>query len=73
MHHTDKYSQRSSIIWPVWLDGWVFAYDLSGFGFEYCFSRLGKLYLLFKKKNYLGKIFLIAATYKKKKFFEEVN
>ena len=21
MHHTDKYSQHSSIIWPVWLNG----------------------------------------------------
>ena len=23
-HRTDKYSQHSSIIWPVWLNGWVF-------------------------------------------------
>ena len=29
MHHTGKYSQYSSIIWPVWLNGWVFAYELS--------------------------------------------
>ena len=34
MHHTDKYSQHSSIIWPVWLNGWVFVYKLSGCGFE---------------------------------------
>ena len=31
MHRTDKYSQHSSIIWPVWLNGWVFVYEPSGF------------------------------------------
>ena len=30
MHIWDKYSQDSSIIWPVWLNGWVFIYKLSG-------------------------------------------
>ena len=34
MHHTDKYSQHSSVIWPVWLNDWVFDYELSGCGFE---------------------------------------
>ena len=34
MHRTDKYSQHSSIIWPAWLNGWVFVYELSGCGFE---------------------------------------
>ena len=34
MHCTDKYSQHSSIIWSVWLNGWVFVYGLSGCGFE---------------------------------------
>ena len=24
IHRTDKYSQPSSIIWPIWLNGWVF-------------------------------------------------
>ena len=33
MHRTDKYSQHSSVIWPVWLNGWVFVYELSGCGF----------------------------------------
>ena len=32
MHWTD--SQHSSIIWPVWLNGRVFVYELSGCGFE---------------------------------------
>ena len=36
MHRTDKYSQHSSIIWPVWPNGWVFVYELSGCGFESC-------------------------------------
>ena len=30
MHHTDKYSQHSLIIWPFWLNGWVYVYELSG-------------------------------------------
>ena len=34
MHHTDKYSQRSSIIWTVWLNGLVFFDKLSDCGFE---------------------------------------
>ena len=33
IHCTDMYSQHSSIIWPVWLNGWVFVYELSGCGF----------------------------------------
>ena len=32
MHRTDKYSQHSSIIWPVWLNVWVFVYELSVVG-----------------------------------------
>ena len=40
MHRTDKYSQHSSIIWPVWLNGWVFVYELSGSGFESRCSHL---------------------------------
>ena len=40
MHHTDKYSQHSSIIWPVWLNGWVFIYKLNDCGFESRCSHL---------------------------------
>ena len=40
MHHTDKYSQHSSIIWPVRLNGWAFGYELSGYGFESRYSHL---------------------------------
>ena len=40
MHCTDKYSQHSSIIWPVWLNDWVFIYELSGCGFESSCSHL---------------------------------
>ena len=36
MHRTDNCSQYSSIIWPVWLNGWVLVYELSGCGFECC-------------------------------------
>ena len=40
MYRTDKYSQHSSIIWPVWLNGWVFVYEPSGCGFESGCSHL---------------------------------
>ena len=32
MHRTNKYTQQSSINWPVWLNGWVFIHKLSGVG-----------------------------------------
>ena len=34
MHHTDKYSEHSWIIWLEWPNGRVFVYELSGTGFE---------------------------------------
>ena len=40
MHRTDKYSEHSSIIWPVWLNGWVFVYELSGCRFDSSCSHL---------------------------------
>ena len=40
MHHTDKCSQHSPIIWPVWLNGWVFLSKLSGFAFMSSCSHL---------------------------------
>ena len=33
-HHTDTYSLCSPLIWPVWLNGRVFVYELSACGFE---------------------------------------
>ena len=40
MHHRDTYCQHSSIIWPVWLIGWVFVYELSCCRFESSCSHL---------------------------------
>ena len=40
MHRTDKYWQHCSIILPVWLNGWVFVYELSGCGLESSYSHL---------------------------------
>ena len=40
MHCTDKYSQHSSGICLVWLNGLMFIYELSGCGFESCCSHL---------------------------------
>ena len=45
MHRTEKYSQHSSIILSVWLNGWVFVYELSGCGFE---SSCSHLYFRFR-------------------------
>ena len=45
MHRTDKYSQHSSIIWPVWLNGWVFLYELRGWGFESSCSHVNISYI----------------------------
>ena len=39
MHSRDKYLEHSSIIRPVWLNGWVFLYELSGSGFETSYSH----------------------------------
>ena len=36
---------HSSIIWPVWLNGWVFIYELSGCGFK---SRCNHLNFRFR-------------------------
>ena len=52
MHRTDKYSQHSSIIWPVWPNGWVFLYKQSGFGFESSCSHLVYLRLALKFEEY---------------------
>ena len=38
------HSQQSSIIWPVWLNGWLFVYELSGCGFESSCSHLNLTY-----------------------------
>ena len=40
IQHTDKYSQLRAIFWTVWLNGWVFVYELSGCGFESSCSHL---------------------------------
>ena len=40
MHRTDKYSQHTSLVWPVWLNNWVFVYRLSSCWFEFRCSHL---------------------------------
>ena len=47
-HFTDKYSQHNSVIWSVWLNGWVFVYELSGCGFEF---RCSHQNLVFNEKS----------------------
>ena len=47
MHRTDKQSQHSLIIWSVWLNGWVFIYELSGCWFEPSCSHLRFIFTVF--------------------------
>ena len=59
MHGTDNYSQHSSNILPVWLNGWVFVYKLSGCGFESSCCHLNFRYeACFKQRApwYSGKL-----------------
>ena len=44
MHRTDMYSKRSSIFLPIWLNGWVFVYELIGFELESRCSHLNFRY-----------------------------
>ena len=37
---THNHLTKQSIIWPVWLNGWVFVYELSSCGFESSCSHL---------------------------------
>ena len=37
---TNKCSQHSPVIWPVWLNGWVFIYDVSVFELESSCTKL---------------------------------
>ena len=53
MHHTDKYSQYSSIIWLIWLNVWVFVYELSGCGFESRCSHSNFRYCTCFRKEFL--------------------
>ena len=46
MHRTDKYSERSSVIWSVRPNDWVFVYGLSGSGFESICSHKNEIICL---------------------------
>ena len=51
MLHANKYSQHSSIIWPVWLSGWVFVYKQGNCGIQsHCSHLIFKYGAFFKQK-----------------------
>ena len=52
-HRTDKYSQHSSVIWPVWLNGWVFVYELSGCRFGSSCNHLNFRFRAASRKEFL--------------------
>ena len=70
MHRTDKFSQHSSIIWPNWLNGPVFLYELSGCGFESrCCIRFNNYFLNMMMKfnfpsKYIARAFCINTAQK---------
>ena len=45
MDRKDKYSEHSSIIWPIWTNGWVFIYELSDPGFKSNCSHITQIVL----------------------------
>ena len=51
MHWTDEYSQHSSIIWPIWLNGWVFVYKLHGGGLASRGSHLNFRYSAYSEQG----------------------
>ena len=57
MHRTDEYSQHSSIIWRVWLNRWVFIYELSGCGLQSSCSHY--LWLIYINLNFQRLIFFL--------------
>ena len=60
-HRTGKYSQHNSIIWSVWLNGWVFVYDLSGCAIESRCSHLS--YLMQENTNKSSSLWKSRATF----------
>ena len=40
MQFRNKFSQHSSIFFPIWLSGWIFVYDWKGCGFASCWIQL---------------------------------
>ena len=66
MHCTDKYSQHSSIIFQVWLNGRVLVYELGDCGFKSSCSHLS---------NYLDKEnfkYILTLTINVSKIFEKI-
>ena len=40
MYHTDTFSQHCSVIWPIWINGRVFVYEVGGCEFQSRCSHL---------------------------------
>ena len=53
MHRRDKYLQQGTIIWSVWLNSWVFVYELSGCGFESSGSHLNYRFCVWFEERFL--------------------
>ena len=53
MYRADKYPQHSWNIWPVWLNGWVFVYELSGCGCKCCCRHLSSDFATDSSKEFL--------------------
>ena len=54
MHHRNNYLQHSLFIWLVWLNGWVFVYELIGCGIEpSCHHLYFRYWLIFLVRSSL--------------------
>ena len=53
MHRTDQNSQHSSVTWPVWLNGLVFVYEVSGCGLKSRFCHLDNVLPSFNEVHLL--------------------
>ena len=78
LHRKDKYSQHSSIVWPAWLNGWVFVYKLSGCGFKSRCSRLTVSFrnskdAMVKKKNVIEILTSHKHLYRHKYYYHSRN
>ena len=74
MHRTDKFSQYSSIIWPVWLNDRVLVYEVSGCGFNSRYSHSILSFLRFwEKESFIWKTYKHLLFYMKAGVLYEVH
>ena len=72
MHRTEKYSQHSSIIWPIWLNSWMFVYELSVSGFKSRYCHLNLRFVPVSSKEFLDIQATIESRFTLKRVFDMI-